>query len=60
MHVAEIYLKESKEMLNTLRPEQNGCHFADNILKCILLTENGCVFIQFIPQGSIDSNSVLN
>ena len=28
---------------NTLRPRQNGCHFADNIFKCIFLNEN--VFI---------------
>ena len=26
--------------VNTLRPRQNGCHFADNIFKCIFLNEN--------------------
>ena len=26
--------------VNTLRPEQNGCHFADDIFKCISLKEN--------------------
>ena len=27
-------------LVNTLRPKQNGCHFADNTLKCIFLNEN--------------------
>ena len=26
--------------LNTLRPRQNGRHFADDIFKCIFLNEN--------------------
>ena len=26
--------------LNELRPEQNGCHFADDIFKCNFLTVN--------------------
>ena len=26
--------------LNTLRPGQNGCHFPDNIFKCISMNEN--------------------
>ena len=25
--------------INALSSEQNGCHFADNILKCIFLKE---------------------
>ena len=31
---------------NTLRPRQNGCHFPDNIFKCIFLNEN--VWILFL------------
>ena len=27
-------------ILNTLRPRQNGCHFADDVFKCIFLNEN--------------------
>ena len=27
-------------MIKTLRPRQNGRHFADDIMKCILLNEN--------------------
>ena len=27
-------------MFNTLRPRKNSYHFADNILKCILINEN--------------------
>ena len=30
----------SSGLLNILRPRQNGCHFADNIFKCIFLNEN--------------------
>ena len=31
---------EHKSEFNIMRPWQNGCHFADNILKCISLNEN--------------------
>ena len=27
-------------LFNTLRPRQNGCHFADDIIKHIFLNEN--------------------
>ena len=33
--------------INTLRLEENGCHFADNIYKCIVFNENCCTLIQF-------------
>ena len=43
--------------LNTLRPRQNGCHFADNIFKCIFLNENVWISIKislnFVPRGPI-------
>ena len=32
--------------VNTLRPEQNGWHFVDNILKLIFLHENCCILIR--------------
>ena len=33
--------------LNTLRPRQDGCHFAEDIFKCILLNENVWISINF-------------
>ena len=45
--------------LNTLRPRQNGRHFADDILKCIFLNENVWIPIEislkFVPKGLIDN-----
>ena len=45
--------------LITLRPRQNGRHFADDILKCISLNENVWIPIEislkFIPTGPIDT-----
>ena len=44
---------------NTLRPRQNGRHFADDVFKCILL--NGNVWIpikislKFVPKGPINN-----
>ena len=39
---------------NTLRPRQNGCHFADDIFKCIFLNENIWTLIKislkFVPR----------
>ena len=46
-------------MLNTLRPRQNGRHFADDIFKCIFLNENVSVAIKislkFVPKGPINN-----
>ena len=45
--------------LNTLRPRQNGRHFADDILKCIFLNGNVWIPIEislkFVPKGPIDN-----
>ena len=45
--------------LNTLRPRQNGRHFADDIFKLIFLNENVWISIKislkFVPQGSINN-----
>ena len=45
--------------LNTLRPRQNGRHFADDILKDILLNENVWIPIKFslkfVPKGPINN-----
>ena len=37
-----------------LRPEQNGCHFADNIFKCIFFNKK----ITICSEGPIDDKSV--
>ena len=50
------YLKKS---VNSLRPGQNGCLFADDIFKCIFLNENVWISIyislKFVPNGWIDN-----
>ena len=42
---------------NTLRPRQNGRHFADDIFKCIFVIENVWILIKislkFVPKGPI-------
>ena len=47
------------EILNTLRPRQNGCHFTDDILMCFFLNENIWIPIKislkFVPKGPINN-----
>ena len=49
--------------LNTLRPRQNGRHFADDMFKCIFLNKNVWIPIEislkFVPTGSINNNPAL-
>ena len=47
--------------MDALRPEQNGCLVAHNILNCILLKDNVCIEILwiFLPIGQIDEKLVL-
>ena len=44
-------------LFNTLRPRQNGRHFANDIFKCIVLNENVWISIKislrFVPKGPI-------
>ena len=46
-------------LVNTLRPKQNGRHFADDIFKYIFLNENVWILIKislnFVPKGSINN-----
>ena len=46
--------------LNTLRPGQDGRHFADDIFTCIFFNENGCILIKlsmkYVRKGPIDNN----
>ena len=45
------------ELINTLRPRQNGLHFPDDIFKCIFVDENVWISIKislrFVPNGPI-------
>ena len=34
------------QWFNTLRPRQDGCHFADAIFRCIFFNENCCILIK--------------
>ena len=47
------------ETINTLRPKQNGRHFADDTFKRIFVNENGCISIEislkFVSKGPINS-----
>ena len=44
--------------INTLRPRQDGCHFPDDILKCIFCNENAWILftsaLNFVPKGPIN------
>ena len=45
--------------INTLRPRQNGRHFADDIFKCIFFNENVWfpikISLNFVPKGLINN-----
>ena len=47
------------QWVNTLKPRQSGCHFTDDILKCIFLNEVVLISIKislkFIPKGPISN-----
>ena len=49
----------SYHYLNTLRPKQNGSHFADDIFKCIFLNENEWISLKislkFVLKGPINN-----
>ena len=59
LHVACVILQDALTAFNTLRPRQNGRHFADDILKCILLNENVWIpfeiSLKFVPKGPINN-----
>ena len=50
-------------ILNSLRPRQNRRHFAEDVFKCIFLTENVRISIKislkFVPKGPINNNPAL-
>ena len=50
---------EHKLWFNTLRPKQDGRHFADDIFTCIFLNENAWILIKislkFVSKGPINN-----
>ena len=52
-----------RHFVNTLRPRQNGRHFADDMFKCIFFNANVWIPIEislkFVPNGSINNNPAL-
>ena len=44
-------------------PGQNGCHFKDEIFRCISMNEKFCILInnsmKFVPKGPIDNNAAM-
>ena len=38
--MTDLHFLQKLHLLNTLRPRQNGCRFADDIFECIFLNEN--------------------
>ena len=57
-HPIHLSKEALSQGLNTLRPRQNGWHFADDIFKWIFLNENVWILIKislkFVPNGPID------
>ena len=65
-YAAYVLNKEWKNLtswFNTLRPRQNGRHFADDIFKCIFLNENARISLKismkFVPKVRINNISAL-
>ena len=54
---------ETRGLITTLRPEQNGCHFADYISKLIFLKENvwilNTISLKCVPHALTDCKSTL-
>ena len=54
---------EDWESVNTLRPRQNGRHFADDTFKHIFMNENIIIStknsLKFVPKGPINNNPAL-
>ena len=56
---ASIHFHHAHHRVNTLRPRQNGRHFADDTFKCIFLNENVWIPIEitqkFVPNHPINN-----
>ena len=53
----------SQGLVNPLRPRPNGCHFADDMFKCIFLNENIWIPIEislkFVPKADLPALTIL-
>ena len=53
------YVVIRRQYFNTLKPRQNGRHFADDIFKCIFLNENAWISrkisLKFVPMVQINN-----
>ena len=53
--VRDLAIQNVPARFNTLRPTQNGCHFADSIFKCIFMNENVWIkmniSLEVVPNG---------
>ena len=54
-------VKNIYSSVNTLRPRQNGRHFADNTFKRIIVNKKIAIKIslKFVPKGPINNNPAL-
>ena len=54
-----LYISRWFGLINTLRPRQNGRHFADGTFKCIFFNENVLISLKiplkFVPRGPINN-----
>ena len=62
LHLDFIY--DDVIVINSSPPGQNGCHFADDILRCIFMNEKFSILIfkislKFVPKGQIDNDPTL-
>ena len=59
VHLLTVAIFTNRDYLTTLRPRQNGRHFADDIFKCIFLNENDWspvkILLKFVPKGPINN-----
>ena len=54
-----VFLWSPWNSVNTIRPRQDGCYFADGVLKCIFYNENVWISLKislrFVPKGLINN-----
>ena len=55
LYIKPHYMYNEIPVFNSLRPRWNGCHFPEDIFKCIFLNQN----VNFFPWGPIDNSSAL-
>ena len=58
-HITSIRTPILIQIVNSLKPGNNGHHFSDHIFKCIYLAKNVSIFTEisltFVPDGPINS-----